>query len=239
MSREIPRVPIAVPVAALAAFGALLGLTLADWAPLRRFDTITSQAMRGYGDAHPDLVAALRVVTDVAATIPFLGIGIAATALFAGLGRRRQAAFCAVVTAAVPILWSVLHWQVHSPRPADGFVTIDSSGFPSGHTSHAAAIAFAAVLLAWPHTGGRAHVALTTGAAAFALFIAYTRVALLAHWATDVIGGLLLSAAIVPLAALATARVAGARCQGVKRGPFLKQGGWRGRASGRRGSGRL
>ena len=205
MSRRIPWVW--VPVVAATLFVALLVLDAVGWSPLVRWDESVSATFREYGTARPALVAFLRLATDVAATIPFLAVGAAATAVFAARRDRRRALFCGLVTAVVPILWSVMHWRVHSPRPSDGFVAVDSSGFPSGHTSNGAALALAVVLLAWPHLRAAGRWVLCLAAAAFALFIAYTRVALLAHWPSDVLGGLLLAAAVVPAAALTAARL--------------------------------
>ncbi|GAB3985370.1 phosphatase PAP2 family protein [Plantactinospora veratri] len=205
----VARPPLVVPLLALAGFLALLALTVAGWAPLDRFDAAVSDAFRGYGDASPRTVDVLRVATDVAATVPFLVAGLAVTVGLAARGGRRPAAFCAVVTVLIPVLWGLMHWLVHHPRPENGFVVISSNGFPSGHTSNAAAAALVAVLLLWSRLGGPAR-ALTVGlAVAFAAFVGLTRVALLAHWPTDVLGGWLLALAVVPLAARAVRRPAG------------------------------
>ena len=201
MHRPPARPPAALPLAALAAFGVLLGLVAADWPPLVRWDDAVSAALRGYGTDRPVLVDWLRTLTGLAATIPFVAVGAAATVLFAVRRERRPALFCALVTAAVPIAWGIMHWALHNPRPVDGFVVVDSSGFPSGHASNAAAFAIALVLLVWPRAGAATRAATLLAAAIFALFIGFTRVALLAHWPTDVLGGLLLAAALVPIAA--------------------------------------
>jgi undecaprenyl-diphosphatase len=109
------------------------------------------------------------------------------------------------VTVAVPALWGLFHALLHSPRPVDGFVFVDSNGFPSGHTANATAAALVAVLLVWPGAARRARIALVAAAAGFAALIGLTRLALLAHWPTDVLGGWLLALAVVPLLARATA----------------------------------
>jgi undecaprenyl-diphosphatase len=206
MPRNPARPPAALPLAAVAGFGVLLGLVAGGWGPLSRWDTATIETLRRYGLAHPALVDTLRVVTDVAATVSFLGVGVAATVLFAAARHRRPAVFCGLVTAVVPIAWGVLHWALHRPRPADGFVAVASSGFPSGHTSNAAAFALAVILLVWPRATPATRAVVVLAGAAFALFIAFTRVALLAHWPSDVLGGLLLATAVVPLAARAVTR---------------------------------
>ncbi|MDG4827349.1 phosphatase PAP2 family protein [Asanoa sp. WMMD1127] len=203
MHRSLARPSAALPLVALAAFGALLGLVVADWAPMMRWDASVSASLRGFGAVRPELIDWLRTLTGLAATIPYVAVGVAATLHFWIRRDRTAAVFCALVTATVPILWSLFHWALHNPRPVDGFVSVSSSGFPSGHTSNAAAFALALVLLVWPRAGAAARLATCLAALAFALFIGWTRVALLAHWPTDVLGGYLLAAAVVPLAARA------------------------------------
>ncbi|MGI5214160.1 phosphatase PAP2 family protein [Plantactinospora sp. CA-290183] len=197
----IARPPLAVPLLALAAFLVLLALTLGGWAPLDRFDAAASDGFREHGTANPRLVSVLRVATDVAATVPFVAAGLLVGLALAARSRRRAAAFCVAVTVVVPVLWGLMHALVHHPRPVDGFVVVHSNGFPSGHTSNAAAAALVAVLLLWPRLAGPARPVAVALAALFALFVALTRVALLAHWPTDVLGGWLLALAVVPLLA--------------------------------------
>lgn len=203
----IARPPPALPLLALAGFLLLLGLTIGGWPPLDDFDAAISRTFREYGDARPGLIGVVRIATDVAATIPFLIVGLLSSLALAGRRERRPALFCAIVTVTGPVLWGLLHWLLHHPRPADGFVMVQSNGFPSGHTSNAAAAALVAVLLLWPRTGraGRAFtVALAVG---FAGLVGTTRLALLAHWPADVLGGWLLALTVVPLAAYAASRL--------------------------------
>jgi membrane-associated phospholipid phosphatase len=197
----IARTPLVVPLAALVAFLVLLALVAADWRPLDRLDLAVSRDLRGFGRDHPGLIDVVRVATDVAATVPFVAAGIASTALLLARGLRAPAWFCAWVTVSIPVLWGLMHWGLHRPRPADGFVFVDSNGFPSGHTSHAAAAGLVAVLLLWPRVGRRGRMVAVAAAAAFALLIGATRVVLLAHWPVDVLGAYLLVLAVVPLLA--------------------------------------
>lgn len=199
----IARMPPAAPLAALGAFAALLALVVGGWAPLHAADSALSGDFRGYGVRHPDVVSVVRIATDVAATLPFLFAGAAATALFATRRDRVRAMFCAAVTVAAPVLWTLMHWLIYRPRPQDGFVALDTNGFPSGHTTNAAAAALAAVLLVWPAASRRVRVGVVTAAALFALAIGLSRIALLAHWPTDVLGGWLLALGVVPLLAYA------------------------------------
>ncbi|MEV4625453.1 phosphatase PAP2 family protein [Micromonospora sp. NPDC049523] len=204
----IARPPVALPLLALAAFLALFAMVVGGWAPLESFDAAISDAFRGYGDQRPDLVSVLRLATDVAATVPFLVIGAVVSAGLLARAERRLAACCAVVTVVVPVLWSLMHWWVHSPRPSNGFVVVHSNGFPSGHTSNASALALLAVLLLWPRFARTGRVVTVALAAAFAIFIGLTRLALLAHWPADVLGGWLLALAVVPSTVYAVDRIA-------------------------------
>lgn len=190
------------PLLALVGFLALLATVPAGWEPLTRFDRSVSDWFRGYGADHPDLISFTRLATDVMSTVSFVAVGIAATVLFAARRQAGAARFCAAVTVTVPLLWGVLHALLHRPRPTDGFVDIDSNGFPSGHTSHAAATAVAAVLLCWPTSTARRRWTVVVVAACFAGAIGLTRLVLLAHWPVDVVGGWLLALAVVPLLAI-------------------------------------
>lgn len=202
----VARPPLLVPLLALAGLVALLAGVLVGWVPLEGTDHAVNEAFRGYGDTRQGFVEALRVATDVAATTPFLIVGLVTTLALLGRRLRTAAVFCAVVTAAVPTLWSLGHWLLPHPRPVDGYVTVHSNGFPSGHTTNAAAAALTAVLLLWPRLTRRGRALAVLVAAAFAVSVGLTRLALLAHWPTDVLGGWLLALVVVPLAAYAVPR---------------------------------
>jgi undecaprenyl-diphosphatase len=195
-----------LPALAAAAFLAMLGLVLGDWGPLQRADEALSAEFRSYGTAFPRVISVVRVVTDVMGTLSFLTIGLAGTVLLLAARSRRAAGFCAAVTVSVPVLWGAAHALLYRPRPANGFVDIHSNGFPSGHTAHATATALLVLLLLWPRLGTAGRVTAVALGAVLAVAIGLTRVALLAHWPTDVLGGWLLSLAVVPALALAFGR---------------------------------
>lgn len=202
----IARPPLAVPLVALTCFVVLLGLVVSGWPPLERIDAAISAAFREYGESRPGLIHALRIITDTAATVPFVSVGIAAFLLLRRAGDRLEAALCGALTLVVPALWILMHLLVPRTRPLDGFVTVDSNGFPSGHTTMATSAALVAVLLLWPRLRPGRRVLIASLAVGFAFCIGVTRVALLAHWPTDVLGGWLLALAVVSLAARAIGR---------------------------------
>lgn len=197
----LARPPLAVPLVALAGFAVLLGVTIGGWPPVDRFDSVASSYFREYGDRHPGLVSLLRVGTDLAGTGSYLFVGLAATVGLAARGQRRAAGCCALVTVAIPLLWGLAHWLLHRPRPADGFVTVDGNGFPSGHTSNATAAALLVILLLWPRQTRIGRTITVLLAVGFASAIGLTRLMLVAHWPADVLGGWLLALVVVPIAA--------------------------------------
>jgi membrane-associated phospholipid phosphatase len=205
----IARMPLTCPLAAAAGFGLLAGLVLGDWAPLDRLDAALSERAREYGAANADGIEVQRQITDAAQTSVFFAVGLAsAVALLLVRRAYAAAALIAAVFVAVPAIWGVFHAALHRPRPEDGFVEISSNGFPSGHAANSAAIALVAVLLVWPRLGPAGRALTVAAGTAFALVIGVTRVTLLAHWPSDVVGSWLLVLAVVPLLARAVARFA-------------------------------
>jgi membrane-associated phospholipid phosphatase len=199
--------PLACPLAAAAGFLALLGLVATGWGPLERLDTALSERARGYGRAHQGWIDVQRQVTDTAETSVFFAVGLASAVVLLLL--RRAYAAAALIAAAfvtVPALWGIFHALLRRPRPGNEFVAISSNGFPSGHSANSAAIALVAVLLVWPRLHRTGRVLAVAVAAAFAVVIGATRVTLLAHWPSDVVGAWLLALAVVPLAARAVSR---------------------------------
>ena len=195
------RANLRLPIVAGCAFLLLAVLAVGGWRPIDAADLAISERFREIGNAHPTMIAWVRVATDVATTIPFLTAGVLLTLFLAVRGERRSATFTAVITAGVPTLWALMHWLLSHPRPENGFVTVASNGFPSGHTSNAAAAALVAVYLLGRRVSGRATVVLVTVAAVFALLIGISRLTLLVHWPTQVVGGWLLALAVIPAAA--------------------------------------
>lgn len=195
----MPRPPLAVPLAALGAFAVLLGLVVTRWAPLVEWDAAVSARARAYGHDHPAWVTTARVITDLGATVPFLAVGAALTVGLLLLRRYADAVVSGCVTVSVPLAWGAAHAWLYRPRPVDGFVVSASNAFPSGHASNATALALLGVLLLWPRLRRAGRLAAVAAAVLVAGFVGVTRVALLVHWPSDVLGGWLLGIAIVPL----------------------------------------
>ncbi len=100
-----------------------------------------------------------------------------------------------VLAPAASDLFKVL---VKRPRPADGALALPGSfSFPSGHaTGAAAAFAYLAYLAVRVARRLVAQVAIVLFAATLILGVAYSRVVLGFHWASDVLGGTVLGVAV-------------------------------------------
>ena len=110
--------------------------------------------------------------------------------------RRRWWLWCAVLPAA-GILEKVIKFVVDRPRPS-GF----SVGYPSGHTTSAAAFALIIVYLSTrERLRPAARVALQALVIAGVALVGWARIVLHAHWPTDVLGGVLLGTACAAAAA--------------------------------------
>jgi undecaprenyl-diphosphatase len=171
--------------------------------PLIRFDAAVSTAAHRAAIGHPSWRAVMYAVTWTANTTTITPVVVAATLLLIRLGRWRQACFVAtaMVTAAGARLL-VLN-SVDRPRPVDQLAPAAGWSFPSGHTTASASAALVAVMVCGPMLSGRWSRRLLAGlAAAWALAVGLSRVALVVHWPSDIVGAWLLVLAVVPSVAL-------------------------------------
>jgi undecaprenyl-diphosphatase len=92
---------------------------------------------------------------------------------------------------------------IHRPRPVDRLAPAAGWSFPSGHTTASATAALIAVLVCWSLVRRRSIRVVVAGlVAGWAVAVGISRVALVVHWPSDVVGGWLLVLAIVPPAAV-------------------------------------
>ncbi len=144
--------------------------------------------------------------------VAVLGIALAVAILWK-TGELFLAAAVPVAAASAGAVEVITKQLVQRPRPPTSILTGASGySFPSGHTTGFTAFVVAAlgvvVLLALDRRYG---LLWRLGAGVLALSVATSRVVLGAHWLTDVIGGLLLGAAIgmgVTIVAARAARLA-------------------------------
>ncbi len=123
--------------------------------------------------------------------------------LLAARGRRREALFVALaaVAGSLNVLTKLI---VASPRPTPDLVRVTEAahgyGFPSGH-AFGAALFYGALAIVMPAlVPNRVWVGiLRAGCVLVVALIGLSRIRLGAHWPSDVLGGLLLGAAVLAL----------------------------------------
>lgn len=190
----------AVALALVAVPFALLLLSVEDrWAPLLAADGDGRDVLHRYALTHPGFVTLMRGISDSGAPVTWV-IVITALVLWL-LWRRlpRVATFVAVTGLGSSLLNTVVKTVVHRARPVvtNPVAHENGYGFPSGH-AQGAVVGYALLLLLFlPMLRGvwrRVAVALSV---VMVLAIGFSRVALAAHFVSDVLAGYVLGAAWV------------------------------------------
>lgn len=137
----------------------------------------------------------LDTVSEWGTTLPVLGALIAVGVLLWRDGQPRESIRVLVLGALALMIVEILKLLVARPRPMGAFDA--GYSFPSGHTTFAALLA---CLIAWYAARRYAHRFVVVGtlalAATWVSLMAVSRIALRAHYATDVLAGACLGIAI-------------------------------------------
>ncbi|MGN9778563.1 phosphatase PAP2 family protein [Micromonospora sp. H33] len=190
----------------LVPFTLLALLVLSSWAPLRRLDGAVTEALVGYGLDHPAWAGTMSVWTDVFGPMP-LRVGALVLVLWLlRIGARQLALWVATTMTVGGVLGPLLKLLVGRPRPdlPEPLAQAVGLAFPSGHALNAALAAGVLLVVFLPaagRPGGR--YAVCAGALVLAGVTGFSRVALGVHWASDVVAGWLLGAAVVTATAAA------------------------------------
>lgn len=186
-------------IVVVAGFVSLIDEVL-DRGALSRADTAISNALTGLRTDPGDQVMAFITGFGDWPVVTATTIALMLALIF--YRQRRLAAGVGVIMLLSTTIASVLKVSLGVPRPNDFYEGVQAFSFPSGHTTSAMTL-FG--LLAWFALRGLAWGAsrwLTGMFAAVAAIIAVSRLYMGAHWPSDVIGGMLLGAALVLLFAL-------------------------------------
>ncbi|MCE7001075.1 phosphatase PAP2 family protein [Saccharothrix sp. S26] len=185
-------VSLVAACAAGVAFAVLMALVWVGWAPVREVDRAISDGLTRWADRSEVVGTALSGLTRLGDTATLTGITALAVAWLL-LRRRPWVAAHVVVTAAGGgLLGVVVKELVERLRPLVDVEVARAAGwsFPSGHTL-GATVTYGVLLLVFASVR-RARRAVTALVVAIVLVVGFTRVALGVHYATDVLGGLLL-----------------------------------------------
>ncbi|MGP4005900.1 phosphatase PAP2 family protein [Streptomyces sp. 4N124] len=198
--------------AALAASSLLLLiLVAAEWRPLITLDGDISRTTHRWAVDGPGVTQACRILTDWVWDPWTMRILCAAVVVWLMWRRKawRTALWLAATVALGTLVQQSLKAAVGRARPVwpDPVDSAHYAAFPSGHAMTAAVVC--GVLLWLLHYYGVGRVLWRTAVAVAVISVVgvgLTRVWLGVHWTTDVVGGWLLGATLVALAALAHRR---------------------------------
>jgi membrane-associated phospholipid phosphatase len=183
-------------IASLLAFVLVTVLVAGHWSRLARLDRAISAWARRSGQAHSIWIDAWRVVTHCGDTVPLVVLGGAAVILLLASLRPLDAAVVVAVPLVTQALTLLVRVLLARHRPVDPFTPTSGFSYPSGHTVHSTVAVLLAVHLL-RNSRERRSVAWLLGS--LAALIGASRVLLLAHWPTDVVGGWLLALGVGPL----------------------------------------
>ena len=185
------------PVLCAVALGVLTLLVVARFGPLIRLDTTVSAAARRFALRHDGWRATMSAITHSADTRVLLPIALLLAVLLLWRRWRTGLRFLVGVAVTATVVRLTLLSLVHRPRPVDRLTATAGWAFPSGHTTSATVTAGVVIVLGWAVLTGRwQRRVLAAVAGTWAVLVGVSRVALVAHWPSDVLGGWLLATGV-------------------------------------------
>ena len=178
-------------------FALLTALVETAFSPLEHLDRDVAEDLHEYVLAHPTFTAAMRFVSDSGR--PLVWWLVLTPVCIWLLSRRlnRLATFIAVTAIGSSLLNLAIKIAIHRSRPElpDSLVVEPGKSFPSGHTQ-AGIVGYGVLLLvSLPVIGRRYRPWLFGFAMAMVALIGFSRIALGAHYLSDVIGAALIGSA--------------------------------------------
>lgn len=183
------------PVAIAGAVGLALVVTAAialgalgdgpTWLDTAWYETLAAHRV-------PALEAVALALNYIGGTLSMTLISLAAVIVLLVLRRVPEAITVGLSVALATAISTLIKIILGRPRPPDGTVDLETSSFPSGHATAAAALTVAIALL-------YSRLWLWVLAVAWILLMALSRTYLLVHWATDVLAGAVLGASVALL----------------------------------------
>ena len=190
------------------AFGLLTVAVAGRFAPLIRFDAWVSRAAHSVALAHPLWRSIMAAVTFTGGTVFIWPVTAAGCVLLLAYGRRRQALFAALAMIVTIEARLIVVAAVARPRPVDRLAAASNYSFPSGHSTASTAAALVLVVVCGPMLKRRwQRVVLAAVAGGWAVAVGASRVALVVHWPSDVLGAWLFTLTTVPAVGWALRRI--------------------------------
>ncbi len=178
-------------------FSLLLLLVVDNWGPLARADKGARDGLHAYALDHPVFVAVMRAFSDSGSSLAWQVVITLVTLWLLSRRSWRLAVFAVAAAGGSSLLNTVVKLLVHRERPIvdQPFLNEPGASFPSGH-AQAAAVGYGVLLLVFIPllTGIWRRVAVAV-AVVMVLGIAFSRVALAAHYVSDVVAGIVLGLA--------------------------------------------
>lgn len=180
----------------LVPFIGLLLLVEDKWGPLTAADQGARDSLHRYALGEPAFVAVMRTLSDSGSALAWQVVTLVVVVYLLFRRQWRLAAFTLVTIAGSSLLNTAVKLLVHRERPLVDQPLVNEPGasFPSGH-SQAAVVGYGVLLLlllpALTKTWRRVAVIV---AAVMILGIGFSRVALAAHFVSDVVAGFALGA---------------------------------------------
>lgn len=173
---------------------------------------VNEQGAIPFDDPLTALVKGLPIPTDVWLVLTEAGgrilipIGIAVVLVLIALRRRRDALIYGIALIGASVWTQVVKVAIARQRPADALVVASGFSFPSGHTLNSTVTYGLIALLVW-RSGRPAWLrgASVVGLVVLIILVGLSRIALGAHFPSDVVGGWLAGVAIVATVATLTA----------------------------------
>ncbi|MGO4598518.1 phosphatase PAP2 family protein [Terrabacter sp. 2RAF25] len=178
-------------------FAGLLLLVEDKWSPLATADFTARDQLHQYALTNPAFVAVMRTASDAGSALSWQIVTALIIIWLVWRRRWRLAAFTVITIAGSSLLNTAVKAAAHRTRPvvSQPFVHEPGASFPSGH-AQAAIVGFGVLLLLFlPRLARPWRRAAVTVAVLMVLLIGFSRVALAAHYVSDVVAGFVLGAA--------------------------------------------
>lgn len=188
-----------------AAFGLLAASTRLEWAPLRELDVAVADGLNGVVSDNRVLEKVLLGVTQLGGTPMLIWLLVVGVGWLLLRRQPRLAVYVAVTSVGAMVLTTVVKALIGRLRPVVDAPVYSAPGmsFPSGHAL-GSMVSYGVVLLVFGPLAGRvARRVFEAVVAAIVVVVGFSRIALGAHYLTDVVAGWLLGALWLVLTALA------------------------------------